>query len=244
MPILCPKCVRPVPPEDVNVAKDVAFCRDCNEAFALSRVVEGQSSGVARYPRPAHTKAILTQDENHVALMLPPGGFRGTGCFFAIFAGFWNLVTWGVFAGFLTAMLQPNPGFPPFVVLFFIPHMLIGLVTGIIALYHIYGDLAVAMDKNDVIMQRKLLGYTWARKMPLRDMSAVWLESSHKVNNRPVYGVGFIFENTRSTAPTGSLISSKRIARPMVFGTGLSDEEKNWLAGEFDAFFQQHRPRS
>jgi hypothetical protein len=238
MPVLCPKCIQPVPPEDVNVAKDVAFCRACNEAFALSSVVAAQSSGPVRYPQPANTKAVLTQDAQHIALMLPPGGFKGIGCFFAIFAGFWNLVTWGVFAGFVAAMFQPNPDFPAFALLFFIPHMLIGLVTGVIALYHIFGDLAVAMDKNGVMMQRKLLGYTWTRKMPLADMSAVRLESSHSVNKRPVFGVGFIFENTRSTAA-----GSTRTARPMIFGSGLSDEEKNWLVGEFDAFFQQHRPR-
>lgn len=243
MPVLCPKCTQPLPPEDINVAKDVAFCRTCNEAFSLSNAV-GDTLTTARYPQPANTQAVLKQDEKHIALMLPPGGFRGTGCFFAFFSGFWNLVTWGVFAGFVAAAFQPNSQFTPWMLLFFIPHMTIGAVTAVLALYHIFGDLAIAMDKNGVIMQRKLLGYTWIRKMPFEALSDVRLQHSHSVNKRPVYGVGLIFEGTQQPNSAGSpisSISSIKKARPMVFGTGLSEEEKRWLVGEFNAFFKQHR---
>jgi len=38
---ICPKCRREIPPADVNVANDVAFCRACNVAHQLSTMVHG-----------------------------------------------------------------------------------------------------------------------------------------------------------------------------------------------------------
>jgi hypothetical protein len=37
----CQRCGKNIPAEDVNVAKDVAFCRSCNLASALSSLVSG-----------------------------------------------------------------------------------------------------------------------------------------------------------------------------------------------------------
>lgn len=37
----CPKCKRPIPDADVNVATDIAFCRPCNVAHQLSSLVHG-----------------------------------------------------------------------------------------------------------------------------------------------------------------------------------------------------------
>jgi hypothetical protein len=37
---LCPKCHRPIPSEDINVAKDIAFCRACNVSHSFSQLVE------------------------------------------------------------------------------------------------------------------------------------------------------------------------------------------------------------
>src|SRR5512140_2333612 len=37
----CPECGKMIPAEDVNVAKDVAFCRACNQAHSLSALAHG-----------------------------------------------------------------------------------------------------------------------------------------------------------------------------------------------------------
>jgi hypothetical protein len=52
MKVICPKCQREIPPADVNVAADVAFCRPCNEALQLSDLVEDgeEASGAAPPP--------------------------------------------------------------------------------------------------------------------------------------------------------------------------------------------------
>lgn len=39
MEVECPKCNQRIAAEDVNVAKDLGFCRHCNEAFVLSYAV-------------------------------------------------------------------------------------------------------------------------------------------------------------------------------------------------------------
>ena len=41
MKVACPKCQTRFAMEDLNVAADVAVCRRCEEAFALSELVEG-----------------------------------------------------------------------------------------------------------------------------------------------------------------------------------------------------------
>jgi hypothetical protein len=38
----CPKCLAVLPAEDINVAKDVAYCRACNLAHALSGLVDDE----------------------------------------------------------------------------------------------------------------------------------------------------------------------------------------------------------
>jgi len=40
MKIVCPTCQQSIPADDVNVAKDVAFCRICDEAYSLAIMVE------------------------------------------------------------------------------------------------------------------------------------------------------------------------------------------------------------
>lgn len=53
-PVICPECAAPIEPADVNVATDVAFCRNCSKAFSLSSTVAQHtlgSIGLSRPPR-------------------------------------------------------------------------------------------------------------------------------------------------------------------------------------------------
>jgi hypothetical protein len=234
--------------DDVNVGKDVAFCRQCNEAFDLSSIVETQgSSPVQRAPQPPDSKVVFTRDESRIALALPPGGFRGAGCFFTLFSAFWNLITWGVFLAFAASSLNGNSPFDAWTFLFFIPHMAIGVLTAIMALYCVRGDMAIAMDARSVLMQRRLFGYTWARTMPFEAITAVCMKEAYQQNDTPVYGVGILFEGARDErfthAASGSSETSGKKARAMVFGSGLTPAEKAWLVGELDDFWRSHRAK-
>ena len=44
MKVTCPKCRRSIDADDVNVATDVAVCRECNEVFVLSLLRDGGAS--------------------------------------------------------------------------------------------------------------------------------------------------------------------------------------------------------
>jgi len=38
---VCSKCRRTIPPDEINVANDVAYCRDCNISYRLSELTFG-----------------------------------------------------------------------------------------------------------------------------------------------------------------------------------------------------------
>jgi hypothetical protein len=243
MPVLCPKCAQGLPPEDVNVAKDVAFCRTCNEAFALSAQVG--TYGPPLVAQPPDSKIVFTRDDERIAVIQPAQGFKGTGCFFTFFALFWNGITWIVFLGFVGSMfgvVQSNSPVAPWMAVFFIPHMTIGLVTALIAVYCIYGDVALAIDRTAVLMQRRLFGYTWARKMPFEAITDIRLTEAYKSNGRSVQGIGFHFEGKALNAnDPHSAVKSFAKSRPMTFGSGLSQEEKDWLLGELHNFWREKK---
>jgi len=244
MPVLCPKCDQGLPPEDVNVARDVAFCRNCNEAFSISAQVAG-TSGPPRAPQPSTTTVLLTRDDQRIAAVIPPQGFKGSGCFLGFFALFWNGITWTVFLGFLGSMVgvvSTNSPTSPWMTIFFIPHMAVGIGVAIAALYAIKGDVALAMDKENVLMQRRLFGYTWSRSMPFSMISEIRFTEAYKSNGRSVQGVGFHFQkavpvNSQGNSPVKSFVGK----RPMNFGSGLTEEEKSWLLGEFHDYWSQHK---
>ena len=52
MEVRCPKCNRLLDSEDVNVGTDTAFCRDCDEAFALSKLVHREKAAAVDLNQP------------------------------------------------------------------------------------------------------------------------------------------------------------------------------------------------
>ena len=40
MKVICPKCNQPIPPDGINVAKAIAYCSACEEAFPLTGIVK------------------------------------------------------------------------------------------------------------------------------------------------------------------------------------------------------------
>lgn len=51
MKVLCPKCSAPVPTDQVNVAKDLAYCPQCRDAFSVSDMLsEGPGADALAEP--------------------------------------------------------------------------------------------------------------------------------------------------------------------------------------------------
>jgi len=232
--VVCPKCSQPIPSDGVNVSKGIAYCKPCEEAFTLGTIVQ---NAPARVVQPADTRVVLTSAGDKIAVALPRGGFKGIGCFFTFFSLIWNGVTWTIFGANLMGLLKTQnssgnmvaQGFDLFVFLFLIPFILIGAGTLAAAFYCIYGEVTLAMDRDNVLFQRQVFGWKWERSYLLSDVTDIRLTEAYKQNDVPVYGVGIH-------------LSSKKM--PLTFGSNLSDEEKNWLLGELYAFWSARKPNA
>ena len=263
---ICPRCRNEIPPENVNVAGNLAHCRDCNEAFTLA------GDDLVRVERPANAKSVLIREPERLAIAFPRGGFKGAGCFFTIFALFWNAITWtfvvvtlaSLCAG-VTGHIMPGPaapsgkaavtaeapeedeaappakqaqqgrgasvaanaagaGFGLFGLLFMIPFVLIGLVTAGIALYCVFGETSLAMDRERGVLQRRLFRWKHEKSFLLSDITAVRIQEAYRQNESPVYGVGIVLRDRKM---------------PLVFASNLAEDEKAWLVGEVHAFWKE-----
>jgi hypothetical protein len=226
MKLICPRCRDEIPPEDINVAGNLAHCKACNEAFALA------GDDVARVERPANARAMLLREPERLAVAFPRGGFKGVGCFFTFFALFWNAITWTFVVVMLAELLtsssgQPqavSKGFGAFGLLFLIPFVVIGLVTAVIALYCLFGETTLALDRERGVLQRKLFRWKHEKGFLVADITAVRIAEAYKQNERPVYGVGIVLRDKRM---------------PLVFASHLAEDEKAWLVGEVHAFWKE-----
>lgn len=52
MQVRCPNCDAQMNPEDVNVGADTAFCRKCDEAFALSKLIHMEEAAAVDLDHP------------------------------------------------------------------------------------------------------------------------------------------------------------------------------------------------
>jgi hypothetical protein len=228
MKVVCPKCNQPIPVEGVNVAKGIAFCTPCAEAFSIGTIVRNEP---VRLAQPENTKVVLTRAGGKIAVALPKGGFSGIGCFFLFFSLFWNSITWTMFIANLLGMLKTRnslgkmvaQGFDFVALLFLTPFVLIGAGALAAALYCIYGEVTLAMDRDNVLFQRQVFGWKWERSYPFSDIKDIRLTEAYQQNKVPVYGIGIH-------------LHSKPMA--LTFGSNLSDEEKDWLLGELHGFWQ------
>ena len=164
----CPKCQRAIPEADVNVAQDVAFCRNCNAAHKLSTLARG--SGI----------------DSSINLSQPPKGvsFEVTGLatvirathrslsgavFLLLFSAFWNgillvflgLATASTLALFGIAMPEwfPKPilngsamgaGITIFLWIFLLPFIAIGLAMFAAFLSCLGGRTEIRVEGGDV----------------------------------------------------------------------------------------------
>jgi len=147
--IVCPKCSQSIPADGVNVAKGIAYCKPCEEAFTIGSVVRNEP---ARVSQPENTRVVFTRAGDRIAIALPRGGFKGIGCFFTFFSLFWNGVSLTIFIANLLGLLKKKgssvaQGFDLFTILFFTLFILIGAVLSAAAIYCIFGEVTLAMDR-------------------------------------------------------------------------------------------------
>ncbi|MHC4504320.1 MAG: hypothetical protein ACYTFI_13530 [Planctomycetota bacterium] len=218
MKVTCPQCLEEIPAEHVNVQAGVAYCPVCEEGHSLQELLAPGTDEPERTEEPPGSKVAFTRlGDEQVAVMLPRIGFRGVGCFMVLFTVFWNAVTWS----FVIGGAMSDEAW--FVRLFMVPFVLVGLVTALVALWLIFGRTSLAMDRGTLLFRRELFGIRRQKRHKLTDIARIGLAVAYSQNEVPVYGVGIHVKNRSS---------------PLVFGSGLSDDEKKWLVGELHAFWK------
>jgi hypothetical protein len=235
MRLRCPACGSEIGTEGVNVAANVAHCAACGETHVLSRLAgaEADREAPSEVPRPKTTRVEFQREEGRLAVALPRGAHRGAGCLMLFFSAFWNAITWAIVATIVAGLLSGGKGgvgaFGLFGLLFMIPFVLVGIATALAALYLLFGRAGFAMSGEKVLLRRSLFGFTHQRSFNVADVTRVGVMEAYRQNDEPVHGVG---------------LKIRGRATPLVFGTNLSDEERDWLAWEVYSFWRQARERA
>lgn len=168
MSLLCPKCHKPIPPEDVNVGADVAFCRACETPTAISSLVSQVAGSAAFGAMPAPVVADLASP--------PPGAWyrddgttvrvgatlrSGGAWFFLIFGSVWLFITTVVIGG---ALLSSGPG-NSFPFLFMIPFLLVGLGTETFGVVLLVGAAEVTLRGGEGLVRVGAGPLSWTRAL-------------------------------------------------------------------------------
>jgi len=143
--VSCPRCRREVPPDDVNVGTDTAYCRPCEEAFRLSGALPVAET-------PAAVRVDLGDPPAGAWFEETPGGFRVGGTTrspLAIFFIPFTLVWAGLSLGGLTAAMIAKGEFIPGLALFAIPFVIGSVVLVSYSLLLIAGRTEVSVDRDD-----------------------------------------------------------------------------------------------
>jgi hypothetical protein len=233
----CPRCKGVIPSEDVNVANDLAFCRQCNLSQRLSDLTLG---------------TVVDED---VDASRPPDGtwFRrdGTGAVFGathrslgqaftllLFCLFWNGIVSVFVLGALGSTLQhlgftiphwfPPPttsggklmsiGFTMFLWLFLAPFIAIGLGMVAALLSCLAGRTEIHIQGSQVVILSGIGSLGFRKRFSTSEVRDVRIEDRRWRDND-----GDSRRNTKIVIETNS--------KPINFGSMLTDERRRFVAG-------------
>jgi hypothetical protein len=220
MEVQCPRCGQRIAPDDVNVARDIAFCRRCNEVHALSDTLAVTDIEDADLSAPPDG---VTVEDYGGRFALEASLRSGAAVFFVIFALFWNSIVWSfVFAAVAAAitgeeMFDDGP-FPGFVFVFMIPFVLVGLGTGYAALLGLFGKVRIALEGGILTVRTGVAGLNRTKMVAWDDVTEVRMKevartSTNHGPSKPVYAIEI----------DG--------VRPFTFGVFLKEPRREYIAG-------------
>lgn len=162
--IKCPKCGAPIPPEQVNVGTDIAFCTRCNDGFKVSSVVTSEPEKT-EFPKvtqgtwfreDADGVVVGATTRSPIAFFLVP--------FMLVWSG-------GSLGGIYGSQLASGK-FHPIMSLFGIPFVLGSVLFWSLALMSIWGKVEVHIGRrSSVFVGIGSLG--WTRQFSWPDVKAI-----------------------------------------------------------------------
>jgi hypothetical protein len=228
----CPKCNRIIPSEDINVAKDVAYCRECNVASSLAQLThrsELLSGFDLNLPAPGtwsrndgSTKVI---GATHFSIV----NVLGALCL----SVFWNGIV-SVFVGLaLSGTLQQfdiaTPHWLPkngpkdspmsvgmiiFLWIFLTPFIAIGFTILATLFSSLFGRTEVRIDNNEGTVFVGIGPLGWRKRFNFRNIEEVRIEEMYSRNNSSKSNILIEFIS----------------GRPLRFGSMLKEQQKKFVA--------------
>ncbi|MEZ6243842.1 MAG: hypothetical protein R3B57_12460 [Phycisphaerales bacterium] len=243
MDTVCPKCHADIPPDDINVGENVAYCRACDTVHKLSELAEREDLDEAA-SESVPAGAWLRDDGNETRLGATMRS-TGTAIFFILFSGFWNSIVLvflaNVIASFFGAKVpitQGEHGTPHtmrrdeawFLLLFLIPFILVGLGTFVVALMALFGKVEIALRSGDGRAFTGLGPVGWTRRFDSTRVKSVSIETA---------------DSSTNGKPDRQIVIDAA-DRTVKIGTTLSRARRRWLAGALQRMLvpDQSRPRA
>jgi len=159
-------------------------------------------------PTDSRIESFIESDE--IGLILPVAVLRSSVTwFFLVFTIIWNVSS---YAGFYAAFSEGDVEGQ----VFWVPFMMIGAVTFCIFLYLLKAEISILIDRNTVMLSRKLFGKSFNKTRPFKQLRKVESVHCYKKNRVWVHGVGLIFADGKCWK----------------FGPHLKEEEKAWILSE------------
>ena len=232
----CSRCRRIVPPEDINVAKDIAYCRQCNHLTRLSSLVDPDEDGIESVPDrppdgvwcdrgPLETRLGAT----HRSLPLAVGAFA--------FGAFWN----GIVSIFVLIAIQstvrhlgwilpewfPAPdikgeqmgvGMTLFLWIFLLPFIGVGLGMCGAFLGALVGKTEIRLDPRSASIFHGIGPIGWTRRFLPQEVVSVRL-------------VDRVRRGSDGDESGREVVIRTRNGRKFSFGSTLREDRLRYLAG-------------
>jgi hypothetical protein len=216
MKIKCPKCRFLIPIEDVNVSKDIALCRRCDETYSFAELLEEsvtEDIDISKPPKGAWYRKTMRG-------FVVGATTRHASAFFLVpFMTVWS----GFSLGGIYGSQIVKGEFNLIMSLFGIPFILGTLFFGSIMLMTVMGKVEVAVERNEghVFIGVGFLGwrqyFQWDKIQKIQDVTG--------------YNDGTPYKEIALKTDTGKGIK---------FGTGLKQERLDYIRSVLR--MMQHEP--
>ena len=229
--LTCAKCNGTIPSEEINVVKDIAFCRPCNAVYSVSDVIQAAQLRDGCDLEHPPSGAYLRGEGGEIrvgATMRTTGGFL----ILLAFAIFWNgCVAIFVIANLLATLVHlgvalPEDMKPPklngkpmtaedtvFLWCFLTPFILIGLTLVATVFFAALGSVDVRINDKQGVVATGAGPFVWRRRFDRSNIKKVSIEKS-RLNED-----GLVIVLAMQTGP------------PLKFGSVLTPERIYFVAG-------------
>jgi len=213
MDTICPNCSADIPPDEINVGQNVAYCRACDTVHQLSELADAERVTVSGTQDPP-AGAWIRDDGRDIRVGATTRSL-GTAGFFVLFSGFWNSIVAVFLVGAVGSLLgyknvpASSSGSSVFVLLFMIPFVIVGLVTAFIALMAIFGRVEVRIGHEFASVTTGIGPFGWKRRFDATRVSDVTIRTANSsTNGKPDRHI--VIDAADKTVKLGSVLSKAR----------------------------------